>query len=86
MTARLSDLPHRQFEHLVVFVGDVEVAGGVHRPTPLGRVEARSAGAQPAAHLSGHFGGDLAGDAEPLFRRVKAACRRVDHQQRGVSE
>jgi uncharacterized oxidoreductase len=27
--------------------------------------------------LSGHFGGVLAGDAEPLFRRVKAACRRA---------
>jgi hypothetical protein len=30
MMARLCDLPHRQFEHLVVFVGEVEVAGGVH--------------------------------------------------------
>jgi hypothetical protein len=82
MTARLSDLPHRQFEHLVVFVDDVEVAGGVHRPPRWGEWRP----GQPAAHLSGHFGGDLAGDAEPLFRRVKAACRRVDHQQRGVSE
>jgi hypothetical protein len=36
MTARLSDLPHRQFEHLVVFVDDVEVAGGVHRPPRWG--------------------------------------------------
>jgi hypothetical protein len=85
MTARLSDLPHRQFEHLVVFVGDVEVAGGVHRP-PVGAsggpVSRRSTGGP----FKWAFGGDLAGDAEPLFRRVKAACRRVDHQQRGVSE
>jgi hypothetical protein len=36
MTARLSDLPHRQFEHLVVFVDDVEVAGK-HR-LDIGRV------------------------------------------------
>jgi len=36
MTARLSDLPHRQFEHLVVFVDDVEVVGGVHRPPRWG--------------------------------------------------
>src|ERR1700682_3843738 len=41
--------------------------------------EARSAGAQPAAHLSGHFGGDLVGDVQRRVRGVGAASVAVDN-------
>src|ERR1700687_5388109 len=40
--------------------------------------EARSAGAQPAAHLSGHFGGDLVGDVDSGVRGVGTAGVDVD--------